>query len=462
MIDLVLSRPGADLSAEDHWGKNMPLGIGYLASAARNAGLRVAVVDGKSRGHRSVDQTAREILAHNPRVVGLSALTNDYLKAKKIAKILKNSSNPPVVVFGGAHVNALPESSLNESTEIDYIITGESETSLVEFVKYIINETKPANIPGLYIRENDDSVSCATPARFDHNISDLSFPAWDLFPRSNIYPVMAERGCPYNCVFCSNNMSRRVRYRPISHVIEELSWLHRDYSPQWIYFEDETFGLNQKRTEELVSEIIEFNRNKSIRFKAQTRADCVSEPLIRLMKQAGFKYLEIGAESGNQNILDNSGKSIKIEQIENAVRIMKKVGIKIWLKFIVGLPGETIDTFMSTIRLAAKLNADRISVAIIVAYPGSQIYEWAQQGKMGYRFISKEWDKFDKYLTASVELDNLSYPTMRKLQLRMYLDAYLKNYRIVDLSKLVWNNRNFIYPIIKSFINTAEQSNEVH
>jgi anaerobic magnesium-protoporphyrin IX monomethyl ester cyclase len=460
VIDLVLARPGADLSAEDHWGKNMPLGIGYLASAARNAGLKVAVVDGKSRGHRSIDQTAREIQTQNPRVVGLSALTNDYLKAKKIAEILKYSSNPPAIVFGGAHVNALPESSLTESPEIDYIITGEAESSLVNLVKNIISDSNPANVPGLYVRGIDNSVSCVTPPRFDHNISDLAFPAWDLFPRSNIYPVMAERGCPYNCVFCCNNMSRRVRYRPISHIIEELKWLHRDYSPEWIYFEDETFGLSQKRTEELVSEIVEFNRNKNIRFKAQTRADCVSEPLIRLMKKAGFKYLEIGAESGSQAILDNSGKSIKIEQIENAVEIMKKVGIKVWLKFIVGLRGETIDTFMSTIRLATKLNADRISVAIIVAYPGSQIYDWAKQGKMGYRFISEEWDKFDKYLTASVELDNLSYPTMRKLQLRMYLETYLKNYRIVDLSRLVWNNRSFVYPIIKSFINTKEQSNK--
>jgi len=264
--------------------------------------------------------------------------------------------------------------------------------------------------------------------------------------------LLSERGCPYQCVFCSRNMAHNVRSRPTQHVMEEIKWLHKDFAAKNILFEDETFGLHSERTEELLNKIIEFNRQKGIIFKAQTRVDCVSRSCVQLMKRAGFKYVELGIESGDPDVIARSRKGITLKQAEEAVKILKSEGIKVWAKFIIGLPGETKQTARHTIDLAVKLNPHRLSVATIVAYPGSKIYDWACEGKNGYRLLSKDWGRFDKYLSSSVELDNLSYLTMRRLQIQMYLEVYLRNYRFYELSRLLWKSWSFWFTLGRSMI----------
>ena len=106
-----------------------------------------------------------------------------------------------------------------------------------------------------------------------------------------------------------------------------------------------------------------------------------------------------------------------------AVKTIKKAGIMAWVKFIIGLLGETKQTVRSSIDLVVRLNQDRLSVTLIVAYLWTEIYAWARHGKNGYRLLSNDWSQFDKYLSASVELDNLYYGTIRRLQLQMYTEA---------------------------------------
>lgn len=452
MTDLVLVRPGASRRAEAHWSKALPLGLGYLAASAQTHGITVAVVDGKISNHTSIQQTVAEIQALHPKIVGISALTIEYPRAREIARRLKSSDAAPVTVLGGVHANALPRETLLESPEFDYLIAGEAETSIVEVVRGIGNDAELNQIAGLHTRNINGSVRCCAVPRFDHDISTLPFPAWDLFPQLNVYPLMAERGCPYSCVFCSNNMAQRVRSRPPAHVLEELEWLYRKFAPERIYFEDETFGLHRERTAELLHRIAAFNKGRGLRFKAQTRIDRISVPLVRLMKAAGFDYLEIGVESGSQEVLDNAKKGIHSKAIEEAVRVVKEAGIKTWLNFIIGLPGESRETVRESIELAVRLNPERLSVAIIVAYPGTEIYSWALNGKNSYHLLSSDWGQFDKYLSASVELDNLSFATMRRLQLQMYTETYVRNLRVFDLMRLIWNNRAFVKPIFNSLV----------
>ena len=457
MTELVLVRPGRSSRAELHWSKALPLGIGYLAGSARAAGLDVAIVDAKIMDHDSPEETVAAIRELNRTVVGLSALTVELASARAIARALKNFDSKVITILGGAHANALPGETLAHSPEFDYLMTGESETSLVAFVNAIKAGVMPVNIPGLWQRNADGACACQSPARYDHDIAALPYPAWDLFPRQDTYPIIAERGCPYRCVFCSNNMAHNIRSRPIEHIVAELEWLHKKFAPSWIYFEDETFGLRKEATAELLARIVEFNRGVGIRFKAQTRIDTITPELANLMKQAGFEYLEIGVESGDQEVLKLSKKGIRADTIAEAVATVKHAGIKPWVNFIIGLPGETAQTVRSSINLAVRLNPERLSVAIIVAYPGTEIYSWALANKNGYRLLSQDWSRFDKYLSASVELENLPYSTMRRLQLQMYGETYLRNLRFGDFLNLIWTSRSFAMPILKSLLNYSDK-----
>ena len=450
MLDLMLVRPGPSTRAEAHWNDSLPLGIGYLAASARDAGLRVAVVDGRLMKHRSTHETVTHIRDQNPTVVGISALTVEYLRAAEIAAGVKRTASRPTVVLGGAHANALPRASLAEAQNLDYVIAGEGEASLVSLVRALRAGRSPSLVAGLYSRSNTGTIENDSPPQYDLSIDGLPFPAWDLFPKQRIYPLMTERGCPYSCVFCSRNMSRRVRSRSVDHVMEEIRWLDRDFAPERIYIEDETFGLNSERATDLLSRLAEFNRDGRICFKAQTRVDRITPQIARLMKKAGFRYLEIGIESGDERILANANKGFRLDEVESRMRTLVDAGIKTWVNFIIGLPGETPTSVRKSIDLSVKLNPNRLSVAIIVAYPGCDVYDWATQGHNGYRLLTGDWSRFDKYLSSSVELEELSYSSMRRWQLQMYFETYLRNLRVGELLKLLWRNRTFVRPVLQS------------
>jgi radical SAM superfamily enzyme YgiQ (UPF0313 family) len=245
-------------------------------------------------------------------------------------------------------------------------------------------------------------------------------------------------------------MSRVVRSRPVEHVIEEVRWLITNFGAKSIYFEDETFGLHAERAYMLLDRLAHLNGDGQICFKAQTRVDRITRRMAQMMKRAGFRYLEIGIESGDQSILDSAQKGIRVEDVERTIRMLADTGIKTWLNFIIGLPGETAESARRSIELAVRLNPDRLSVAIIVAYPGCDIYDWASDGAHGYHLLTRDWAHFDKYLSPSVELESLSYPAMRRLQVRMYVETYLRNWRLGELTRLLWANRAIVTRVFRT------------
>jgi anaerobic magnesium-protoporphyrin IX monomethyl ester cyclase len=446
MAKLVLARPGLRQQAEAHWAGTLPLGLGYLAAVARAHGIDVRVVDAKREGHTCPEQTVAAIRQHDPQVVGLTAFTVDYPRAALIAQQLKAGPGRPVTVLGGPQANALPIEALEQAPAVDYVVAGEGESTLLELVTAVRAGRAPDPAPGLHYRDSAGHVCGAGRTAYE-DLERLPFPAWDLFPRVDDYPLMTHRGCPFRCVFCSRNLTQRVRSRSAAHVMEEIRWLHRTFAPQRITIEDETFGLQSGPTEALLARLIEFNRHAGLRFQAGTRVDRASVRLFQLMKQAGFDRVELGVESGVPAVLERSGKGVDVGQVRAAVRGARQAGLKIWLNFIIGLPGETKATVRQSIELAVELNPDRLSVAVIVPYPGSEVYRWSQRGENGYRLLSKDWRDYDKYLAAAVELETLDHRTMRRLQGRMYLEVYARNARFGQLARLVWSHRALAWSV---------------
>ncbi len=457
MTDLVLVRPPVRSDAERHWAAVPPLGLGYLAAAAQAGGWRVRVIDAKLAGHRSIAETTAAIRACDPAMVGLSALTVEYPLAIELARELKRPPAVACVILGGAHANALPAQSLEECEAFDIVVAGEAEVALVEILTAVRSGRTPVPAPGVYVRGPDGRARGVgrTP---QVDVAGLPQPAWHLFPRATAYPLMASRGCPYACVFCSHNLERRVRYRPVEAVLAEVEWLHREFHAAQIYFEDETFGLRRAETEQLLEGLIRFNQTAGVEFKAQTRVDVANVKLFRRMRQAGFRYCELGLESGDAEVLRRSGKGANPEQAVAAVRAAREAGLKVWANFIVGLPGETRTSIRNSIDLAVRLNPERLSVAKIVAYPGSQVHTWAVRGENGYHLTGGDWNQFDKYVgTGRLEIEGLSAATLRRLQARFYLEMYLRNRRFGDLLRLLWRRRGLMLSFAGSFLPRAAQ-----
>ncbi len=452
MAELVIARPGIFDQGEKQWSDLLNIGVAYLAGSARVRGLSVKVVEGKNERHTSIDETLEAIKAHNPSFVGISAMTTEYPMAVELASRLKEFGDGPVIILGGIHASTLPVESLAEAPAVDYVLVGEAENTLVDLIEAVKKGGELDHIPGLYQRDEDGKPFSASPKCDIVDVTSLPFPGWDFVPLVDAYPVVTGRGCPYNCVFCGKNLGRLVRLRPVEHIMEEINWLHSEFHPPLITFADETFGIKKKHAEELLLQLIEFHKKTGVNFMAQTRVDHISKEIVDLMKKAGFSYVSFGVESGDPEVLARSGKAITLDQVEKAVKIVKEAGIDHRLFFILGLPGETRQTVRRTINFAVKLNPSKLSVALIVPYPGTDIYQWALEGKNGYRLLSKDFRQFDKYLGASLELDSISFAVLRKMQMQMYFEVYLRNFRFGELAKLLYGKRSLFVSYLKNIL----------
>lgn len=448
-MKIVLINPLCSSNVEKHWAGYASLGLAYIAASLLEKGNDVFIIDGKLRDY-TLDSIVECSLEHKPDLIGISCMTADFPKVKEISYELKRQCNTPIII-GGAHCNAVKEASILDCSSINYCCVGEGEQLMPELIDCIKKDGDLNKISGLiYRRNNEIIINKPRPYYSDYDI--LSFPAWHLFPSVSKLPILSHRGCPFTCIFCSHNSGNMARYRSVNNVIEELMYIDKNYQPKEIQFEDETFGLNIERTKTILRKIIENKLNERICFTAQTRVDRVDKELSVLLKKANFNIIELGVESGSDEVLKRIGKGISVAQVKEAVKLAREEGLKVWCKFILGHPNETISEMHETVHLISYLNPDQLSVSIMTPYPGTLIYEMAKSGKGGYRLLSNDWKSFDKYVGAALELENVSLVRLKWIQIWCYLRLYLTNYRFLDLFRLLFRQHLLVYGLTKSLI----------
>lgn len=448
-MKFVLINPSYSSHVEKHWSGYASLGIAYLAATLLERNNDVSIIDGKL-GNFTLDEIVQRTMELKPDIVGISSMTVDFPMTKKISYRLKQHSNIPIIL-GGPHSNAVGKATLLECLSIDFCCVGEGEQLLIELIACIEGECHFDKVKGLIYRSNNEIiVNAPGPYRIDYDT--LPFPAWNLFPPISILPILTHRGCPFKCIFCSHNSGSTVRYRSVINIIAELLYIDKHYQPKQVQFEDETFGFDIIRTKEILQNIIDNKLHHRISFSAQTRVDRIDKEFLDLLKTANFSMLELGVESGSDQVLKRIGKGINIPQVKETVKLAREAGLKVWCKFILGHPNETIDEMKKTVRLISYLNPDQLSVAIMTPYPGTPIYEMAISGKGGYRLLSTEWKSFDKYMGAALELENVNLAHLKWIQIWCYLRLYLTNFRFWDLLRLLFRQHIMVFGLAKSLL----------
>ncbi|XXX78788.1 radical SAM protein [Sorangium sp. So ce134] len=437
-MKIALVNPPPRREYEKHWARFPVLGLAYVASALRAAGHEVALLDGKLDG-LSVDAIVERIAATSPGLVGITCMTVEYAQAAAIAERIKARAPAPIVV-GGAHVNAVGAQALEECRAFDFACIDEGEHLACELAA-AVGEGRPLDsIAGLAFRRGAGIVENRRrdyPPDYDA----LPFPAWDLFRVGDEIPILTHRGCPFQCTFCGHNSGFKPRYRSPENVLAEIEEIVARYRPRTVRFEDETFGLNLPRTKQILRGILDRGLEGKVAFSAQTRVDRIDVDFIRLLKRCNFATLELGVESGNPGVLERVRKGITLDQVERAVRLAKEERLKVWCKFILGHPHETRETVMDTVRFIARLNPDQLSVSVMTPYPGTPIYEMALRGEGGYRLLSRDWARYDKYASGALELEGLSLGELKLYQILSYLRLYVQNGRFRELASLVTGHR---------------------
>lgn len=393
----------------------VPLGISYLASALRSENIDVSLIDSLIEGWDSVieldakniqfgltpDEIAERASSLSPDIVGISCMYSIQAKVTSdIAKKIKQIFPDVTICVGGAHSSAMPE-ELAADENIDFVVIGEGETTLVEIIRGINNNISFEGIDGICYRTPDGRVNLNPKTRFIEDMDSIKTPALDLLPmeqyfkvnrphgtiskNKRVVPVVTSRGCPAKCIFCSIHpvWGRKYRARSPQSVVDEIEMLVRQYGVEEIHIEDDNFTFNKERAVKICDLISE--RNIKVAFTAPNGLAvwALDDELLAKLKQAGFYRLTLAVESGSQTTLSKIiHKPLRIERMLEVIASARRIGFEIDLFFVVGFPGETLEEMQKTFDLGRSLDVSNAKYFIATPYPGTELLEISRRDKL--------------------------------------------------------------------------------
>jgi radical SAM superfamily enzyme YgiQ (UPF0313 family) len=412
-------------------GHNPPLGILYLAAYLKEkTDNEVGVLDTQVE-ELDYTQIRRRVKAANPDLVGMNVMSFTLIDALNVAKIVKEVNPEIKVVLGGPHANIYPKETANLDN-VDYVVLGEGEEILPKLVRNIDNKKNLKKIKGIVFKEKKKIVVTGIPPRIEE-LDRLPFPSRYMTPykkyssllakRSPITTMITSRGCPYNCLFCDRQpMGKIFRTRSAQNVVDEFEECTEMGIHEFI-LHDDTFTVGKKRVIEICKEVI--RRRLDIGFDIRARVNTVDYEMLKMLKKAGCERIHYGVESGNQYILNVLRKGITIEQIRDAFRITKKVGIDTFAFFMIGSPEERRENIMETIGFAKQLNSDYVHFSITTPFPATDLYKIGLE-----KGILKEdyWQRFAEnptpHFKPEVWEENLTREELIKLLKIAYKSFY--------------------------------------
>lgn len=418
----------------------VPLGLLYLASSLEKDGHKVIVIDGEPQ-LMSVSQIVNKIIEINPDSVGVSSTTPEFHLTKEIVTQVKAFNKKIITIVGGAHVSVLPNESLYEYPDIDYVVVGEGEHSITR----ILRDKPKERVVRSPVIEDLDSLTLPARHLIDYSNYQYAIPKKGL---TRMDTIETARGCPFNCLFCYHLHGQKVRFRNPVKVVDELELSYNTTGARLFMFYDETFSANKQRVLTICDEIIK--RKLKVDLFCWTRADCLDYDILKRMKEAGFNQITTGIESGNAEILKILNKGETLKQFERVYEWMDELEMETRGSFIVGAPFETWETVRDSINFAKKLPLYRIGVNIMTPYPGTKVYEYCKQ-RRGIKFVSEDWRDFKRWGNSAVETIVLSKEDLEECQ-RWFLREFNSSWKVVKyhIKQLFKGNFSYFYyrPII--------------
>jgi anaerobic magnesium-protoporphyrin IX monomethyl ester cyclase len=391
----------------------MPLGIAYLGAVLEQAGFEVTLIDAVAAGppvRVSTDrylfgldpnQLARAIANSHPDLVGISCpFTTRYGLFRQCLAALRQQLPKVPLLTGGIHPTLFYQSILQQD-HAHVVVLGEGEHTLLELVSRAADKGKldPEGLDGVAWQHND-RIQVSPRRDYIDNLDDLPQPARHLLPmdvylsrsggrwasqRSRVLSILTSRSCPGRCSFCGIHAVFGTKWRAHSseRILQELEEVIEKYQPTLIAFEDDRLTWDRDRLLAICHGI----RSRNINVKWHTpngiHVEDLDEELLRAMKLAGCKSLNLAVESGDPYILQQViGKKATAEQALHIAHTCQKIGIRINGYFVIGMPGETEETLQRSLDLCLELPLDGLGVFIATPFPGTRMFDHCV--KQGY------------------------------------------------------------------------------
>jgi hopanoid biosynthesis associated radical SAM protein HpnJ len=346
----------------------------------------------------------------------------------RMAEMMKDVNPRLQVCFVGPPVTVEPEKILR-SKAIDFLIRREFDHQIVAYAK---GEKQLSELPGVSFRTPDGGYYHNPEGGYIENLDempwvtkvyrrDLDFRRYNVpFLHNPFIALYTSRGCPAMCTFClwpQTHSGHRWRLRSSDDVVAECKWAIENFPGlKEIFFDDDTFNYKRERTIELCRKLEKLNFTFSCTSRVTT-----DEDTLRAMKDAGFRLMIVGYESGDPQILKNIKKGATVEMARRFTKAAHKLGLTIHADFIIGLPGESRASIRRTIDFAKDLDCETVQVSIAHPYPGTEFYDYVKQNNL---------IQIDAAMTDEMghQLPNIVYPGLDRAELVDWVERFYGEY----------------------------------
>ena len=386
----------------------LPVGPAYIASMLEAAGYAVDIIDAQGESildlrsagngrYKIQGLSTEEVIARidpDAAVLGISLMfSQEWPLHRELLREIHRAYPDLIIVAGGEHSTAMPELLLESDIGIEYVVKGEGEIPFLELLHRLATDAPSTDIGGIVYIDPEGNYVDGGLSRRILDIDNLPWPAWHKcevpayftgnwssgIAHGRNMPILATRGCPYQCTFCSNPTMWTTRYvmRDPALVVDEIEHLIDTYGANSIDFADLTAIV---RTDWILSFCAELERRKldlNWQLPSGTRSEALDESALQALLRSGCSFLVFAPESGSQATLDQIRKRLKIDNIRATVGAAVDVGHTVKINFIIGFPderrGSILKTVWECVRMAFR-GANDCNVAVFTPYPGSELY----------------------------------------------------------------------------------------
>ena len=385
-----------------------PLSLTCLASSLCAAGHLVRIIDAVGEGLDQVRPGYRpNILVHGLDVdaivarvepgclfLGISCMfSHEWPLVRELIAALSSAHPGVPIVLGGEHASAAPEFALEDAPGLTCCAIGEGEETAVALAAALLDGTPLTRVEGLCVRTAGGPLHTPRRGRI-RAVDDLPPPRWDLVPfeaylsrglsfgvaRGRTLPLLASRGCPYRCTFCSNEHMWTTRYvaRDPRRVVDEIEQAVQDWRIDAVDFYDLTAIVKRSWILEFCRLLMERNLHVTWQLPSGTRSEALDADVLQVMAAAGCRNVSYAPESGSPRVLERIRKQINLSHMEASMRAAVELGLNVKANVMIGFPGERRDELLETMAFLlrmARAGVHDVSVWTFAPYPGSELFE---------------------------------------------------------------------------------------
>jgi len=451
------SRWPATREIESYW---YPVWLAYPAGMLEGARL----LDAPSH-HVSAEDTIN--IARDYEFLVLFTSTPGFPGDIRLVKKLKETNPKIKIAFVGPHVTVLPERSLKECREIDFVVRKEFDYAVCEFangkpldeilgISFLKNGAVVHTPDRPEVQDLDSLPHVTEVYRRDLDVTRYNVP-FLLYPYVSLYTT---RGCPAQCTFClwpQTLSGHPWRKRSTDDVAREMAKAKELWpNVREFFFDDDTFNIQKVRTIELCEKLKPLKLTWSCTSRVTTDYET-----LKAMKEAGCRLLIVGYESGDPQILKNIKKGATVERARQFTKDCHKLGLVVHADFILGLPGETHETIRTTVAFAKELDVETIQVSVAHAYPGTELYDYAV--KNGFMVGDNKMVDEGGHQLAHIQYPGLPADDIMEAVHRFYDEYYFRPKAVFRiLRKAAFNSvdRKRLYKEAKSFLKLRASRNK--